>query len=45
LRNANSKFQSRFNHMEKSAGQSLDEYNLDELEELWQRAKKIPPAR
>jgi len=45
LRNANSKFQSRFNHMEKSADCSLGQLNLEELEELWQRAKQVPPAR
>ncbi len=42
LRMANSKFQVRFNHMEKSAKVSLDEMDMNELEQLWQAAKAAP---
>ena len=44
LRQANSKFQSRFNHMEESSEVSLQELDAAELEELWQKAKQKPPA-
>ena len=42
LREANTRFRSRFNQMEKSVwsqGRSLSELNLEELESLWQAAK------
>ncbi len=45
LRNANSKFQRRFNDIEKMADRPLDEHNLDELEKMWQKAKQQAPAR
>ncbi len=45
LRSANSKFQSRFNDIEKMADRPLDEHSLDELEQMWQKAKQQAPAR
>jgi len=45
LRSANSKFQSRFNGIEKMADRPLDEHSLDELEKMWQKAKQQAPAR
>ncbi len=45
LRQANAKFQSRFNHMEETANQPLDQHGLEELEQLWQKAKAVTPAR
>jgi len=39
LRLANAKFQSRFNHMEKSADSNLEQLDMNELEQLWQQAK------
>ncbi len=39
LRQANTKFQRRFNHMEKSADRPMEEIGIDELEQLWQKAK------
>jgi len=44
LRNANSKFQRRFNQMEQSADSSLADCDADELEQLWQQAKLKTPA-
>lgn len=40
LRNANSKFTRRFNAVEERAKPSLEALNLDELETLWQAAKR-----
>ncbi|SDX68640.1 tetrapyrrole methylase family protein / MazG family protein [Acetomicrobium thermoterrenum DSM 13490] len=43
LQGANEKFSARFRFIEKSVegkGRSFDEYSLDELETLWQSAKK-----
>jgi len=39
LRQANTKFQNRFNHIEQSADSNLEQLDLNDLEELWQRAK------
>ena len=39
LRDANTKFQSRFNHMEQSAVKDFEQHDLDELEQLWRQAK------
>jgi ATP diphosphatase len=42
LRQANSKFEKRFAHMEKAAsraGQSLRDLSIDKLESLWKAAK------
>ncbi len=42
LRAANAKFRSRWQHMEQAAyeqGCSIDDYGIDGLEELWQKAK------
>jgi ATP diphosphatase len=42
LSGTNEKFRSRFHHVESAltaAGKSLDASSLDEMEELWQRAK------
>jgi len=46
LRQANLKFSARFNKMEQSAerqGKSLSEMPLEEMEENWQKAKRIEP--
>jgi MazG family protein len=43
LRQANNKFQRRFNHIEKSADKPLKEYDLEQLEQLWQKAKTGTP--
>ncbi len=43
LRGTNEKFRSRLNQVERdlvASGRSLDEATLDEMEELWQRAKR-----
>jgi tetrapyrrole methylase family protein/MazG family protein len=43
MRDANAKFQQRFRHMEEEAGargKALSDLTLDELEELWQQAKR-----
>ena len=40
LINANKKFKARFQLMETLASKDLSEYNIDELEELWQKAKE-----
>lgn len=43
LSGTNEKFRSRFHHVEralKASGRSLDASSLDEMEELWQQAKK-----
>jgi len=40
LRSANSKFTSRFNTVEERAGPNLEAPSLDEMEMLWQDAKK-----
>ena len=43
LMDANQRFIARFRHMEKSAaanGQKLEDLSLQDLEELWQEAKK-----
>ncbi|MCW8876419.1 MAG: nucleoside triphosphate pyrophosphohydrolase [Kangiellaceae bacterium] len=39
LRKANQKFDQRFRIVEENADKPLAEYSLDELEELWQKAK------
>ena len=44
LRAGNRKFETRFRHMEQSAagsGKTLKDYSLEELEQFWQRAKKV----
>lgn len=41
LRKANQKFSTRFREVEQLADKPLDDYNLDELEALWQQAKQI----
>ncbi|MBC7323623.1 MAG: nucleoside triphosphate pyrophosphohydrolase [Acetomicrobium sp.] len=44
LQGANEKFSARFRFIEESVegkGRSFDEYSLDELETLWQSAKKV----
>ena len=40
LLSANKKFEKRFQAMESLAARDLKEYNIDELEELWQEVKK-----
>ena len=48
LRQANLKFSARFNKMEQSAerqGKSLSEMPLEEMEENWQKVKRIEPLR
>ena len=40
LINANKKFKVRFQLMETLASKDLAEYNIDELEEFWQKAKE-----
>ncbi|MEI8388244.1 MAG: nucleoside triphosphate pyrophosphohydrolase [bacterium] len=40
LINANKKFKARFQLMETLASKDLAEYNIDELEEFWQKAKE-----
>ena len=37
---ANKKFRSRFNYVEEKAGKSLVDMSLDEMNELWEEAKK-----
>ena len=47
LRASNSKFRSRFSHIERqlvSANRSLEDAELDEMEGFWQEAKKIEAA-
>jgi len=39
LREANTRFERRFRHLEESAGEALGQLDLDALEALWQRAK------
>ncbi len=39
LRKANHKFERRFRQVELLAGQSLDNFQLEQLEEFWQKAK------
>ena len=39
LRKANQKFERRFRHLEKSAQQSLNQYSIEQLEAMWQKAK------
>ncbi len=44
LRETNARFRSRFAHIERSArerGKSLNDLSLDEMERLWQEAKKL----
>ena len=41
LREATARFESRFRKVEEIADKSLKEMNIDELEALWQRAKKL----
>ncbi len=46
LRDASEKFRRRFRYIETSLQQearSLEQASLEEMEELWQQAKKIPP--
>jgi tetrapyrrole methylase family protein / MazG family protein len=48
LRRTNSKFRSRFAHVEaglESAGKTLQESTLEEMEQLWQEAKRLSPER
>jgi ATP diphosphatase len=40
LRDANGRFERRFRKVEEFAGKALKDMSLDELERLWQRAKK-----
>jgi tetrapyrrole methylase family protein/MazG family protein len=40
LRETNRRFRSRFARMESSAGRSLSDLSLEELDELWQEAKR-----
>ena len=40
LRKANQKFERRFRHLEQYAEKPLIEFNLEQLEELWQKAKR-----
>jgi nucleoside triphosphate diphosphatase len=41
LREATARFESRFRKVEEIADKPLNEMNIDELEALWQRAKKL----
>jgi ATP diphosphatase len=44
LSGTNEKFRSRFHHVERALnalGRTLDASSLDEMEELWQQAKKV----
>jgi ATP diphosphatase len=41
LREATTRFESRFRKVEEIADKPLNEMNIDELEALWQRAKKL----
>ena len=41
LREANARFERRFRKVEELADKSLKEMSIDELESLWQRAKKL----
>jgi ATP diphosphatase len=41
LREAVARFESRFRRVEEIAGKSLKDMNIDELEALWQRAKRL----
>jgi tetrapyrrole methylase family protein / MazG family protein len=46
LRDANKRFKTRFSYIEKTArseGRSLSELTLEEMEALWQAAKKVNP--
>ena len=46
LKRANRKFKSRFQHMERELvrqGKTFEESNMDEMQELWQRAKSEKP--
>ena len=48
LRGTNSKFRRRFGHVEKSlaeGGKTLEQSSLEEMEELWQQAKSLPPSK
>ncbi len=40
LRKTNAKFRKRFSHVEENVGKPLKEASLDEMEQLWQDAKK-----
>jgi MazG family protein len=45
LRRTNAKFRKRFNHVEdrlRAQGRELSESNIDEMEGLWQEAKRVP---
>lgn len=41
LERTNQKFKTRFEHIERQAGDRLGEMSLEEMEELWQEAKEI----
>src|SRR5204863_32349 len=41
LREATARFESRFRKVEEIAARPLNQMNIDELEALWQRAKKL----
>ena len=41
LREATSRFEARFRKVEEMADKPLKDMNIDELEALWQRAKKL----
>ncbi len=41
LRGANARFERRFRKMEEVTDKSMKEMDIDQLEELWQRAKKL----
>ena len=41
LREAIARFEKRFRKVEELADKSLKDMNIDELEALWQRAKKL----
>jgi MazG family protein len=43
LRRATDRFTARFRAMEHAAGRPLQDLSLDELEALWQAAKRLPP--
>jgi len=48
LRHANAKFERRFGHVEKrlaEMGKPIDKTPLDEMEELWQEAKRLERAK
>jgi nucleoside triphosphate diphosphatase len=44
LRSANAKFEKRFKDMESIAGSAFNDLNLNEKEDLWQRAKRLEVA-